>query len=75
MSDDKLLNTTQAYNSIFSTLDISQQILFFHFLLPSCALLLRAKTQETQLRIHECKEYRRKVAWQPYPSQMSLHSK
>lgn len=40
MSDDKLLNTTQAYNSIFSTLDISQQILFFHFLLPSCALLL-----------------------------------
>lgn len=75
MSDDKLLNITQAYNSIFSTLDFSQQILFFHFLLPSCALLLWAKSQEAQLRIHECKEYRRNMARQPYPSQMSLHSR
>lgn len=31
MSDDKLLSITQAYNSIFSVLDFSQQRLFFHF--------------------------------------------
>lgn len=31
MSDDKLLSVTQAYNSIFSVWDFSQQRLFFHF--------------------------------------------
>lgn len=79
MSDDKLLSVTQAYNSIFSVLDFSQQRLFFHFPpfpWPFSMSYERGNTPENTW-VQGKREYGHTMGAHslPYPSQMSMHSK